>query len=147
MGSIVSKIEGPVKAAMPAFVGLSPKMGHMPWARTGEPGYLGVSHAPFQPNREGGTADMSLKGITLDRLHDRHGLLQGMDDARGESLRIGAQAGEQIQRIAQFGLGFARQHVAVRQQRVQAHAPGFVEMIADPAALEGLQEEGLLSDD
>ena len=82
MGSIVSKLEGSVNPAMPAFVGLAPKMGHMPWARTGEPGYLGVAHAPFQPNRGGGTEDMSLNGITLDRLGDRKTLLSSFDNLR-----------------------------------------------------------------
>src|SRR5690606_34104544 len=37
-GSVVSKVMGPVDPAMPAFVGLSPKMGHMPWADNGQAG-------------------------------------------------------------------------------------------------------------
>src|SRR5579859_7919628 len=32
LGSTVSKLEGPANPAIPPFVGLSPKMGHMPWA-------------------------------------------------------------------------------------------------------------------
>ena len=32
LGSVLSKVEGPVSKEMPPFVGLSPKMGHMPWA-------------------------------------------------------------------------------------------------------------------
>lgn len=81
-GSIVSRLQGTVDKAMPPFVGLSPKMGHMPWARNGEPGYLGVAHAPFEPNRGGGTDDMTLRGMTLDRLHDRAGLLRSFDQLR-----------------------------------------------------------------
>ena len=50
-GSTMSKLQGAVDPAVPPFVGLSPKMGHMPWARCGEPGFLGVAHAPFQPNK------------------------------------------------------------------------------------------------
>src|SRR3954465_14706163 len=41
-GSCVSKLEGALDPAVPAFVGLAPKMGHMEWARTGEPGFLGI---------------------------------------------------------------------------------------------------------
>ena len=82
LGSIVSRLEGPVDPAVPPFVGLSPKMGHMEWARNGDPGYLGVSHAPFQPNRGGGTDDMSLNGISIDRLRDRQGLLKSFDQMR-----------------------------------------------------------------
>lgn len=96
MGSIVSKLQGSVNPAMPAFVGLAPKMGHMPWARTGEPGYLGVAHAPFQPNRGGGTEDMSLNGITLDRLGDRKTLLTSFDTLRRDLDATGLMGGVDV---------------------------------------------------
>jgi hypothetical protein len=92
-GSIISRLEGPVDKAMPPFVGLSPKMGHMPWARNGEPGYLGVAHAPFEPNRGGGTDDMTLHGMTLDRLHDRAGLLKSFDQLRRDFDASGLMGG------------------------------------------------------
>ncbi len=92
-GSIVSRLQGPLDKAMPPFVGLSPKMGHMPWARTGEPGYLGVAHAPFEPNRGGGTDDMTLHGMTLDRLHDRAGLLKSFDQLRRDLDNSGLMEG------------------------------------------------------
>jgi hypothetical protein len=38
-GSIVSSLQGQRTEQLPAFVGLAPKMGHMPWARCGEPGF------------------------------------------------------------------------------------------------------------
>ncbi len=93
MGAIVSRLQGPVNSAMPPFVGLSPKMGHAPWARNGEPGYLGVAHAPFQPNRGGGTEDMTLHGISLDRLHDRAGLLKSFDQLRRDMDASGLMSG------------------------------------------------------
>jgi hypothetical protein len=68
-------------------------MGHMPWARNGEPGYLGVAHAPFEPNRGSGTGDMSLQGMTLDRLHDRAGLLKSFDQLRRDLDATGLMAG------------------------------------------------------
>jgi hypothetical protein len=83
-GAVVSKLQGQAHPSVPAFAGLAPKMGHMPWARTGEPGFLGVGHGPFQPNRGGGTEDMALHGITLERLHDRRALLTSFDDFRRE---------------------------------------------------------------
>ena len=82
MGSVLSKVLGPVNRSMPPFVGLSPKMGEMRWARSGDPGFLGPSHAPFQPNKGGGKDDMVLNGITLDRLADRRSLLQSFDQFR-----------------------------------------------------------------
>jgi hypothetical protein len=81
-GSTVSKLQGAVDPAVPAFVGLAPKMGHMEWARTGEPGFLGVAHAPFEPNKGAGLGDMTLSGVTLDRLADRKALLAGFDKMR-----------------------------------------------------------------
>src|SRR5262249_36098518 len=57
-GSIVSKLQGPIHPAVPAFVGLEPKMQHRPYNASG-PGFLGVAHRSFHPEGEG-KADMSL---------------------------------------------------------------------------------------
>lgn len=81
MGSVLAKVEGAVDPAMPPFVGLSPKMGHTPWADAGAPGFLGASYAPFKPDGAG-KADMVLNGITLDRLMDRKALLKSFDSFR-----------------------------------------------------------------
>lgn len=93
LGSVLSKLDsqldsqqqeraGSTKAGTPAFVGLSPKTKHFPWCDSGQPGYLGPSYAPFQPNKTGGGDDLTLKGITLDRLSDRKGLLTSFDNFR-----------------------------------------------------------------
>ena len=68
LGSVLSKLYGAVDKDIPPFVGLAPKMGHMEWADNGLPGFLGVGHAPFQPNKGGGKEDMVLNGITLDHV-------------------------------------------------------------------------------
>ena len=81
LGSAISKLQGPVNPSIPAFVGLSPKMGHMEWADAGQPGFLGVSHAPFKPSGAG-KDDMVLNGISLDRLADRRNLLESFDNFR-----------------------------------------------------------------
>ena len=78
MGSVLSKLQGAVDRSIPPFVGLAPKMGHMEWADNGVPGFLGVGHAPFQPNKGGGKDDMTLNGVTLDRLSDRKLLLASL---------------------------------------------------------------------
>ena len=81
MGSVLSKVQGPTNPYIPASVGLSPPMGHMPWADNGVPGFLGPSHAPFKPSGTG-KADMVLNGVTLDRLTDRRALLGSLDKFR-----------------------------------------------------------------
>lgn len=78
LGSVVSYLNGPVDKTVPAFVGLSPRMGHMEWALSGDPGFLGLAHSPLKP--EGPLmADMTLNGISLDRLRDRRQLLNSLD--------------------------------------------------------------------
>jgi len=52
IGSVLSHKYGVVDPSIPPFLGLSPKMGHMEWARAGDPGFLGLAHAPFRPNGE-----------------------------------------------------------------------------------------------
>jgi uncharacterized protein (DUF1501 family) len=83
IGSTISKLQGAAHPSMPPFVGLAPKMGEMRWADSGQPGFLGVAHAPFKPNGAG-KDDMVLKDITLDRLQDRRALLQSFDGFRRE---------------------------------------------------------------
>lgn len=81
MGAIMSRLHGAGAPGVPAFVGLSPKMGHAPWADPGKPGFLGPAHSPFQPNG-GGSADLVLNNISLDRLQDRRALLRSFDTLR-----------------------------------------------------------------
>ncbi len=92
LGSVLSKVRGPLHPSMPAFVGLSPKMGHMEWADAGDPGFLGVTHAPFKPDGEG-KADMVLGDISLERLGDRRALLASLDRFRREADTSGMMEG------------------------------------------------------
>lgn len=82
MGSLLSKVQGSADPAIPAFLGLAPKMGHVPWSDNGVAGFLGASCAPFEINKGGGKEDMILQGITLDRLADRKSLLSSLDRFR-----------------------------------------------------------------
>ncbi len=104
LGSVLSKLEGSVNPLVPPFVGLSPKMGEMRWARTGEPGFLGVGHAPFQPNKGGGKDDMVLNGVTLDRLADRKNLLARFDRFRRDVDASGMMEGLDAFNEQAFGI-------------------------------------------
>ncbi len=92
LGSAVAKLQGPRAPGVPAFMGMSPKMGHMPWADNGSAGFLGPAYAPFKPNAEG-KADMSLNGITFDRLQDRKQLLGSLDRFRRQADASGMMNG------------------------------------------------------
>ena len=93
LGSVLSSLQGPRNRAMPPFVGLSPKMGEMRWARSGPSGFLGPAHAPFEPNKGGGKEDMTLNGISLDRLSDRQSLLDSFDTFRRDLDHSGMMEG------------------------------------------------------
>lgn len=81
MGSVMSSLQGAANPAMPPFFGLSPKCGHKEWGDPGQSGFLGPSHAAFQPNG-GGAGDMVLNGVSLERLDDRKRLLGSFDNFR-----------------------------------------------------------------
>jgi hypothetical protein len=92
LGSVVSKLQGPTHPAVPPFVGLSPKMKTSTWADPGQPGFLGLAHAPFKPNAEG-LGDMLLKGASLEQLADRKTLLTSFDNLRRDVDASGAIQG------------------------------------------------------
>ena len=93
LGSVVSSLKGPVHPDVPSFVGLSPRTGEARWGNPGEPGYLGLAHAPFTPfrseskgSRTNGTGG---SGLSLDeaatdpsRLASRRSLLGQLDSFR-----------------------------------------------------------------
>ncbi len=84
LGSVLSKVQGPVDKAVPPFVGLSIKSGHDPYSNPGFPGFLGKPHEALQPTGEG-MDNMRLQGISLDRLRDRKVLLSGFDTFRNST--------------------------------------------------------------
>lgn len=92
LGSVLSKVYGPRKSGLPAFVGLSPKCGHTPWGDNGQSGFVGRAHAPFTPNGEC-RDDMALNGVTLDRLQDRRNTLAAFDRFRSDLDRNGMMEG------------------------------------------------------
>jgi hypothetical protein len=84
LGSTVSRLQGPAHPSVPPFVGLSPRMITSTWADNGQPGFLGLAHAPFKPNADG-MANMVLQGVTMDRLSDRTALLRSIDQLRRDA--------------------------------------------------------------
>ena len=89
---MLSKLRGPLDPALPPYVGLAPKMGHVPWSDPGKPGFLGPAHAPFLPNGDG-KGDLILNGISLERLRDRRALLKSFDRFRRDADASGSMEG------------------------------------------------------
>lgn len=81
IGSAVSKIRGPVDPSVPSYVGLANPTQHRPWSDPGNPGFLGAAYAPFRPDGPG-MENMTLQGITLDRLKNRREVLSAIDNMR-----------------------------------------------------------------
>lgn len=90
IGSVISKLEGG-GPAVPPYVNLSPKMVHSPYNQ-GRTSFLGVAHAPFMPM---GSVkdDMTLNGVTLERLSDRRALLTAFDRFRRDADASGSMVG------------------------------------------------------
>ncbi len=99
VGSVISRMHGPIHPSMPAAVGLAAPATERRWSDPGDPGFLGPAYAPFRPFTVGaapydhaakidasthgpGLEIIRLQGMTLDRLQDRRRLLEAMDRTR-----------------------------------------------------------------
>ena len=91
LGATVSRVLGPADPAVPAFVGLEPRMQHRPY-NAATAGYAGVSHDAFRPAADA-KSDMVLNGITTERLSDRRALLTAFDRYRRDVDSSGLMAG------------------------------------------------------
>ncbi len=91
LGSCVSRVLGPSDPAVPAFVGLEPRMQHRPY-NAATAGFAGVSHDAFRPAADA-KSDMVLNGITTERLADRRALLASFDRFRREVDSSGLMTG------------------------------------------------------
>jgi len=90
-GATVSKLLGGADAAVPAFIGLEPRMQHQPY-NASNAGYAGVGHNSFRPSGDG-KLDMVLNGVTLERLAERKKLLARFDQLRRDMDASGLMEG------------------------------------------------------
>ncbi|MFN0197637.1 MAG: DUF1501 domain-containing protein [Planctomycetaceae bacterium] len=102
-GSCVSKLQGSLERGMPPFVGLSPPMKGGGWADVGQPGFLGLAHAPYKPNASG-QQGLKLQGISLDKLWDRKALLSSLDRLKSEADATGMMDGMDAFQEQAFGI-------------------------------------------
>ena len=84
LGAWVSKVQGPVNRAIPPHLTLMYRTGEQRWGYPGDGGFLGLAHAPFRlvggKDNKMQADSMVLKGMTLERLGDRVGLMKAFDD-------------------------------------------------------------------
>ena len=92
IGSVVTRMQGPVDPAVPPFVGLSDPTQHLEWSDPGATGFLGPTCAPFKPSGPA-VKNMTLSGVTVDRLGDRKRLLSSFDKLRRDVDSSGAIIG------------------------------------------------------
>ena len=95
IGAAVSKLFGPVDASVPPNIGLAKPTKHLPWSDAGNPGFLGAAYTPFKPDGPG-MKNMTLNGITMERLNDRRNLLNSIDSMRRDIDITGAMAGMDV---------------------------------------------------
>ncbi|MEX0725075.1 MAG: DUF1501 domain-containing protein [Planctomycetaceae bacterium] len=103
IGSVVSKLKGPVDRGVPPTVALAAKTQHGPWSYPGGPGFLGAAYSAFRPDGEG-LANLSLNGVTLDRLEDRKLLLNSLDGLKRNVDATGVLDGMDAFNEAAFGV-------------------------------------------
>ena len=117
IGPVLSKLLGPTQPSVPPAMALADKTSHAPWSEPGGPGFLGAAYAPFKPDSDG-MANLTLNGVTLDRLQDRKSLLGGLDQLKRKADSGGLLKGMGVQsgglRSADFQQAARR---AGRQQR------------------------------
>ena len=92
LGAVLSKLQGPMDPSVPPFVGLAAPTKHMPWSDEGKPGFLGPAYAAFKPDGPG-MQNLTLNGITVERLADRRRLLASFDSLRRDLDASGVMTG------------------------------------------------------
>ncbi|MBA3315599.1 MAG: DUF1501 domain-containing protein [Planctomycetaceae bacterium] len=103
VGSAIAKLGGTRDPGIPPHVALAEKTQHVEWSEPGSAGFLGPACKAFRPNGEG-MDDLTLNGVTLDRLNDRRSLLAGLDTLKRDADASGMIAGMDAFTQAAFGV-------------------------------------------
>lgn len=103
VGSVLGKLLGSTDPGIPSSVALAAQTSHAPWSTPGTPGFLGAAFQPFRPSHEGAD-NLTLNGVTLDRLGDRKALLTGLDRLKRNADNKGSIRGMDAFNQAAFGV-------------------------------------------
>lgn len=107
-GAWVSKLNKQTDSAVPAHVSMMYKTSTSTWGDPGDGGFLGLGHAPFRlvgakADAQRKSDNMTLQGVTLDRLQDRDSLRGSLDRFRRDADQSGAMDG--LDSFAQKAMG------------------------------------------
>lgn len=103
IGAVLARLYGPRDPGIPPAVALADKTSHVPWSEPGPAGFLGAAYQPFRPNGKG-MEDLTLNGISLERLEDRKSLLKSLDHIKREADAKGMMTGMDAFTDAAFGV-------------------------------------------
>lgn len=103
IGSVLGHLQGPTHPSIPPSVALAAKTKHVPWSEPGDPGFLGAAYQAFRPNG-GGMENLTLNGVTLERLQDRERLLGSLDELKRNADATGMMQGMDAFTQAAFGV-------------------------------------------
>ena len=103
VGSVLGRVLGPKDAGIPPSVALAAQTSHAPWSEPGSPGFLGPAFQSFRPSHEGAD-NLTLNGVSLDRLGDRKALLTGLDRLKRSADASGTIDGMDAFNQAAFGV-------------------------------------------
>ena len=89
IGAVVSKLQGAVDSALPPFISLSPPNAESTTrASLNQPGFLGVGHAGFEPNRTKRNDIVYRSGVSKEQTaRDREEVMQGVSEQSLEKFR------------------------------------------------------------
>lgn len=103
VGSVLGRLYGQKDPSIPASVALADRTSHVPWSEPGPAGFLGAAFQPFRPNGKG-MEDLTLNGVTLERLSDRRTLLTSLDSLKRQADAKGMIHGVDAFTDAAFGV-------------------------------------------
>ena len=105
---VAQQAQGNANPAVPPNISLMYRCGNFGWGDSGDGGFLGLGHAPFKVvDREASekrkTDNMTLQGVTLERLRDRESLRSALDQFRRSADTSGSMEG--LDAFAQKAMG------------------------------------------
>jgi hypothetical protein len=80
-GSVAAKVLGPIEPGIPPFIGLAARTREPRWSDSGQAGFLSQAYQAFKMDGPG-MEDLTLSGVTTDRLDDRGALLRSISQAQ-----------------------------------------------------------------